>query len=121
MENAEPAFDAPVIAGEAVEVRDDGFAGERCAAAVTGGDVFQAIEAEQAEMLDHDAIHQQFFVGSAGTVLSVKRRTEALEDITLTAGEASQEEFVSGAKAVFHGIHAGLRFSFRSRGHDKKG
>jgi len=116
MECAQAAFDAGIIAGEAVEVADDGLAGGS-----TGSVVFQAIEAEETQVLDGDAIHQELFVGSAGVVLFVQGRAEALEDRSLAGPQMNQEELVGGTEAVLQGIHARLGFAFRGRGHGKKG
>jgi hypothetical protein len=116
VERAQAAFDARVIAREAIKVREDRLAG-----AATSGVVLQAIEAEEAQMLNGDAIHQELFVGSAGVVLFMQRRTETLEDRSLAWPQMGQEELVGGTKAVLQGIHAGLGFAFRGRGHGKKG
>ena len=84
MERAQAAFDARVIAREAIKVREDRLAG-----AATSGVVLQAIEAEEAQMLNGDAIHQELFVGSAGVVFLVERVTEALQNAALAGPKMS--------------------------------
>jgi hypothetical protein len=116
VESAQPAFNGGVIAREAVEIWDD-----RLVVAATGGIVFQAIEAKEAQVLNGHAIHQELFVGGAGVILFMQRRTETLEDRSLAGPQMGQEELVGGTKAMLQGIHARLGFAFRGRGHRKEG
>ena len=112
VQSAQTSFEARIIAREAVQVRDDGVVGTSA-----DGIVFEAIEAEESQVLDGDAIHEKIFVGSAGVVFLLQSRAESLQDTALTGAQVSQEEFVGGASTVLQGIQPGLGFAFGSFWH----
>jgi hypothetical protein len=101
MEDAELAFNPPVVAGEAVEVAEDGFRGQGGVQTLGFGDVLEAVEAELAEVLNGDAVHEHPLDRGLGMVVSEQVLADVLEDRALVGIEVGDEEVVGGTEAVF--------------------
>ena len=91
MEDAELPFDAPIIAGEAVEMRQNGLLSQRSFEALFGGGLLEAIQAEKPQVLNSDAIHEEFFRRSLRIVISVESAAHLSEDGAFVAGERREK------------------------------
>ena len=120
MEDAKLPLDPPVIAGETIQMRNDGLTGKRGAGALSSCKIFQAIEPIEAEVLNGDAVHEQSFVIGDGLVLAIEGLTKVLERAALAGLQVDEKEFIGGAQAVLEGIHARALFAVGRFGHDIK-
>ena len=107
VEDADLAIDLKFIAGEAIEMRDDGLVelagddGSGC------GLMLETIEPEQPEMLDGDPIHEHFFLGGLGLVFVKQGKSHAPEAAALFFGESFHVDFIGGIEAVAESVEAG--------------
>jgi hypothetical protein len=69
MEGAELAVDASIVAGEAVEVGNDGFGCRGFAGSAEYCEVLDFVEAVEAEVLNSDAVNETLFGFGLGVVV----------------------------------------------------
>jgi hypothetical protein len=86
--------DAGVVAGESVEVLEDGIGGEGKLGAVGCGEVFDAIEFEEPEVVHGDSVHDQLFNIGLRLVVLGEDLAEGFEGIAIFVVEILGEEFV---------------------------
>ena len=118
MKHAQLPFDARIVAGEAIQMGDDGIARKRSIPALAGGEIFQAVEPVEAKMLDGNVIHEHFFMIGDGLVFAVQGLAKTLEGVALAVRKVREEKLVGGAQSVFESVHARAVFAVGSFGHD---
>ena len=106
VEDAELAAGGGLVAGEAIYERNDGIAHLGGVAGTAIGLVFDAVKAQQAEMFDSDAIHEQLLFFGLGVVGRTEVVAQLLIDGALIAGQSGKKNFIRGAHAVLESVAA---------------
>ncbi|MBI5058673.1 hypothetical protein HZB60_02690 [candidate division KSB1 bacterium] len=107
VEDTKLPFDADIVTGEAVEVRENGLIGAFVQRKNLEGVGLEFVEAEHAEVMHSHAVHNQAFVGSLRLVEFAQAATDLGKGGPLRWLEAVQEYLVGGGEAVLDGVQAG--------------
>ena len=107
MENAELAFDAIVVTGEAVEVGEDGTVTAFVDGQEPHGGDFKAIETQHAEMLDGHAIYKQTLEGRIGSIEAIERPAQLVISGGVMLAETLDKDIIGGVHAMLDGVSAG--------------
>ena len=81
MQHAQLSLDAPVIAGETVEMVNKGFFRERGGAALGCGEILEIIDSIKAKVMNRDTIHEDVFLLRARLVMLVEGGADFFVDL----------------------------------------